>query len=179
MIGVAWGFVAVPTPELSYLANVEGEHQEWWNENAPSGWPPAEISRAEHASRVGTLQETLSSSMRHLRARRTLAGWPFYSVEGAVWSDMRTGRADLVSGTFVRQHLLPVPPFRYGAPTQIRWPGQVANTLVYAVLLAVPWLYWRLRVAHFRRKRRQCVACGYAAGVSPKCSECGHTLRVR
>ncbi len=56
------------------------------------------------------------------------------------------------------------------------WPGFAINTLFYATLL---WLLipgpFALR-RFIRRKRAQCPACGYPAGESAVCSECGRAL---
>ncbi len=56
------------------------------------------------------------------------------------------------------------------------WPGCAINTVFYATVL---WLLipgpFALR-RFIRRKRGQCPACGYPAGESAVCSECGKEL---
>lgn len=54
------------------------------------------------------------------------------------------------------------------------WPGLLGNTAMYAALIAVPWLLLRRRRLNHRRKRNQCLACGYELGTGvERCPECG------
>jgi len=61
-------------------------------------------------------------------------------------------------------------------PRRPRWPGLLVNTGFYAALLWLlipgPIAMWRL----IRRHRGLCVRCGYPAGESRTCSECGAAL---
>jgi len=57
-------------------------------------------------------------------------------------------------------------------PLRPVWPGLIVNTLVYAVLIATPFLLRR----YLRVKRALCPKCGYPSGTSPTCTECGTPL---
>jgi hypothetical protein len=129
-------------------------------------------------------------------------GWPFLSLSS--WFDVHTERIELPPGTkphsFRMDHVVdprwgipmsfvsadsdPSNPMNVGpgrpriAPLRPIWPGLAINTIFYATIL---WLLWiaRARVRRFIRIRRhRCPACGYeiAAGVGPRCSECGAEL---
>jgi hypothetical protein len=92
------------------------------------------------------------------------AGWPMLSM-GSRQFDIRD-KSLYEPDVPVRQRLIRLRP---------RFPGFAINTIFYAaivsVLFAVPGAV-RRRV---RRKRGQCVACGYSLrdNVSEKCPECG------
>jgi hypothetical protein len=65
---------------------------------------------------------------------------------------------------------------RLPPPLTPQWPGFAVNTLIYA---SVPWLIlgpFALRRT-IRRRRGQCIACGYPVGDSPVCTECGAAVR--
>ena len=102
------------------------------------------------------------------------AGWPIRSMEGLVWQaserpityDAAWALPSDTSPTLPAILLRPI------------WPGFAINTLFYATIL---WLLipgpFALR-GFIRRKRGQCPACGYPAGESAVCSECGKELRL-
>lgn len=176
---VAWASVAGPTANTSYQVNILDTHRTWWTANTPTGWSPAPPKRVSHKPRIGVLQVELSSERAQYVATRTLAGWPFYSLEGATWSDLRTGRSNLSRGTFVLQDMVGIPGLRWRFPARLRWPQAIANAIVYAILMAIPYVYWHSRVniiAYVRRRRGACAACGYPVGPSPVCSECGRSI---
>lgn len=64
-------------------------------------------------------------------------------------------------------------------PTRVLWPGLAANTAVFALILAAPFLLRRGFVFARRRRRARggrCVACGYdrrTIGAATPCPECG------
>jgi hypothetical protein len=64
-------------------------------------------------------------------------------------------------------------------PLAVRWPETIVNTLCSVlVLLTVRWLALKLLALprHLRKARHLCARCGYPAGTSPVCTECGRTL---
>lgn len=64
-------------------------------------------------------------------------------------------------------------------PLKIIWPGFVANTLLYAMLLySIFLLPLKLRFL-LRLKRGQCTKCGYPIGQSEVCTECGTQLILK
>jgi hypothetical protein len=53
------------------------------------------------------------------------------------------------------------------------WRGFLANSLLFATLLAIPILLRRFLRWHLGR----CLRCGFPIGTSPVCTECGHAIR--
>ena len=76
---------------------------------------------------------------------------------------------------------LRTPWFEADLPLRPLWPGFALNTLIYA---ALAWGLWQLPFAARRRrrkKRNQCLACGYSrAGLAEgaACPECGSASRI-
>ncbi len=72
-----------------------------------------------------------------------------------------------------------VPMGVYWLPLRPLWPAFAINTVFYATIL------WLLIPGPFamrrfiRHRRGQCRACGYPAGESAACSECGKELPRR
>lgn len=63
-------------------------------------------------------------------------------------------------------------------PRAVLWSGLVINTALYGTALLV-FVGGAPVVRRFHRRRRgQCEWCGYPAGVSAVCTECGATLRA-
>jgi hypothetical protein len=63
---------------------------------------------------------------------------------------------------------------------RLHWPGVLLNPLIFAVTawflcFAIP-AACRAAVRASRRRRRRCEACGYPAGTSGRCSECGTAI---
>ncbi len=115
----------------------------------------------------------------HANIRRVHAGWPTHTLRGyeITVEDNETGE---LSSKYrwalsARQDK---PPF----PLLPTWPGVAVNTPLYGVVL---WLLIRgpfvpRRVVRaIRVKRGGCTACGYPAGRSDVCSECGKPLPDR
>ncbi len=51
--------------------------------------------------------------------------------------------------------------------------GSIANTLIYAAMLWPLFVVLRVLQTARRRRRGQCLACGYDLAALPKCPECG------
>ena len=57
------------------------------------------------------------------------------------------------------------------------WPGFALNTLFYAGVLWLLFLFApRTLRRHVRARRGLCPACAYPVGDSPVCSECGRAV---
>ncbi len=120
-------------------------------------------------------------------------GWPLRAFRCRNNRDveMRIGRSKTAIS---RRYAMPtsggikLTPFSTGSaasawralPYQPIWPGVIANTLFYCVLLAGA-LFGPAHVQRAaRRSRGVCPKCAYPAGQSAACSECGASLhRVR
>ena len=101
------------------------------------------------------------------------AGWPLNSFDGEFFMTARG-----IEPSF----MLNVPQSMYEKvenyflPFKPTVPGFVVNSAIYG---GVPWLLFCgpfvLRRSH-RRKRKQCIACGYPIGNSDVCTECGNAI---
>ena len=60
-------------------------------------------------------------------------------------------------------------------PYEPIWPGFSINTIFYAAIVWMLFVFPLVLRRHVRRKRGQCAACGYSLrkNVSEKCPECG------
>lgn len=102
------------------------------------------------------------------------SGWPMFSFEGTYFktaNGMETSFMLVVPASlrgYIENYYIPLKP---------KWPGFVVNTALFG---GVPWLLicgpFVLR-RHQRRKRKQCVACGYPIGKSDVCTECGLAIK--
>lgn len=90
------------------------------------------------------------------------AGWPWRSAGGS--------QGEAPAGVWRARALSRF----YWIPFLPHWPGLLANTIFYALLVLTPvvlWRWWRLRR---RLKHGRCAACGYDLGGSDGvCPECG------
>jgi hypothetical protein len=64
-------------------------------------------------------------------------------------------------------------------PIAIRWPQFAANSMVFAMAVAVPIVVIKHAQAAHRKRGNRCEACGYPRGKSEVCTECGATLSRR
>lgn len=114
-------------------------------------------------------------------------GWPWPALATAWMMDRNTGatvEGSVEWGIPILKYRLPPPraPFSRRAPAVLPLrpygPGFLANTALYAVVVAglvygPLWLRGRLR-----RRRGRCPACGYNLRASPeRCPECGRPTR--
>ncbi len=134
------------------------------------------------------------------RALRTRAGWPLRSLAGEQWraavghlqgavravalpagSSAPGPEAVHVAAFPIQRNTASGTQYRL-APLRPIWPGFGINTLFYAAMLwlLIPGPFTLLALRRFiRRKRGLCPACGYPAGESAVCSECGKELPKR
>ena len=111
------------------------------------------------------------------------AGWPmralWYVEEYASQPALSRGRGGIALPSRAtgiaasgREHLraLPLRPI---------WSGLAADSFFYALVLAVPCLAPTPLRRFLRIRRGLCPACGYPAGSSAICSECGNAIAVR
>ncbi len=173
-VAVAWG-CAVRPGEHSTLHDIE----HYWPRGTPQGRPGP-----NWAVRYVGLGWTLdvfeyfpdgSGSPAEHDAALFRAGWPALTWHSMDWTDGPTKTLRRSAGWDVGLYTGEYPEL----PLRPIWPGFAINTLFYATLL---WLLipgpFALR-RFIRRKRGQCPACGYPAGESAICSECGKELSKR
>ncbi|MFT3686589.1 MAG: hypothetical protein QM783_17010 [Phycisphaerales bacterium] len=98
------------------------------------------------------------------------AGWPCRSFRGC---DYLTAGVQ----TSVPAPLVSVPAWIKAGGVQVpvepRWTGLIANTLIFAAPVALAWSAVTAWSTSRRRRRGQCLHCGYCASGLPVCPECG------
>jgi hypothetical protein len=194
---VAW--VGANCSLSSYQGSVAPASQaeeDWWHENAPStvaSNPEITWSCANSAASLdlltGLREPFQWGSPPWDQALVVRAGWPLPALTGQLWvpavprsSPRRTdyflakppALDSAVSRTLLTRrgstHRLLLFPLR-----PLLW-GFALNTALYCLvpsLIVVAFASFRRR---WRRRRHLCPSCGYPAGPSPRCSECGSSL---
>ena len=200
-VGVAWGVLFLPEPQLSASRLIRmgpGEHgwdyalsQEWSSTRAsirffPGVHPithPLGARKTDWSDLVTPNIESVSLSLIGGGEDGVLvvSGWPRHCLAGArsaTWLPTRHHNDNFTAGTLcVRSDSQSTSRnwFRYHLPATPLWPGFPANTAIYGgavfVLLSAPALVRSWR----RRRRGGCANCGYdVSGItSGVCPECG------
>jgi hypothetical protein len=183
-IAVAWG-IAIVTGGGRPSATGHNEMsmddtQAFWLRHAPADWRDAELLegvglgfRGRGRAHVLVIAE-LASPPQLVGVSHSDAGWPLLSLGFRAQHVVRQGVENMdVQGGW-RVHL---PRFKDRTlPLLPIWPGFAINTMFYALVL---WLLFAAPFAlrRWRRTRRgQCPKCGYPAGTSDVCTECGARL---
>ncbi len=102
-------------------------------------------------------------------------GFPFHCLEA--WDETRRSPERVVRRhNVIRRNQVDLTEQEF--PVAPRWPGFIANTLVYAATLAALWFIPRYIIARARRRRNHCPTpgCNYPLdGLKPgtPCPECG------
>lgn len=105
---------------------------------------------------------------------RLRVGWPFESMEGAVWEGTGTntvaidGAIPYGDDTRANLGILPLRPLAWGF---------TLNVVLYASVMGIIIEALRFVRGYLRRRRGLCPSCSYPAGQSTICSECGTRLR--
>lgn len=154
---------------------------------APSEW--RDLSHCCARLRLPTAEYAAGQAWMEYR-RLQVRGWPMLSMcceeqqhllmKNATWVT-RPGRLGIQ---------LWLPPWQGGfrkeipkmIPLEPVWPGFVVNTALFAGAMWASRQMFGAPLAIRRRKRRkrgQCVACGYPIGLSPVCTECGKPVTAR
>lgn len=110
------------------------------------------------------------------------SGWPFLSAV-AVHRKVETltsSRKIVVTTTWSTEWGVPVRTTGDRMPAAIPlrpiWRGVIGNAAVWTCVVGLAfWGAGRVRVAR-RRRRSQCVGCGYAVGGMERCPECGEEV---
>jgi hypothetical protein len=110
-------------------------------------------------------------------------GWPALSMCAAYRQQHPDGEAE-ASGPIVVQGRSGIPLAESSQITQppralpLRpiWPGFIADSVLYAVILGVLWFGPHAIRRSVRIRRRRCPACGHPVGTTSRCAECGSRL---
>jgi hypothetical protein len=108
-------------------------------------------------------------------------GWPLVSMswKGSIASSLRfAGVHGAISMDRSYPGELGRAPMSFKAqlPLVPIWPSFAVNTLFYALVLWLPVCGPFALRRYVRRRRGRCTECGYPAGTSPTCTECGAVL---
>lgn len=140
----------------------------------PDDWPDPDITWRKGIPGAETLTSMRGIGVEHMMiVERSRAGWPLPALEGWLYYEYAYDLSTRVTTTLRRDQGGLA--FRFGAqlPTRPLPAGVLLNILAWTI---APFLTLRapaiLRSA-LRRRRGLCHACGYPAGPSPRCSECG------
>jgi len=180
---VAWAAVVFNDGRMEERSTVEvgDESLRLWSAIVPADWTRRPDVEFVNTATFG--METLSLvDMDHgstpnawFRAlSRLKAGWPLRSFASMSLVDPNEDESQIISATKAIEF-----PFNLGAhrlPYGPMWQGLIANTIFFA---AIVWLMirgpWETR-RRWRELRGKCGACGYPAGDSSVCTECGYNL---
>jgi hypothetical protein len=203
---IAWSFAlfgSIDKNRFAVVSSSNGEVRQTggtvpiklaWPVNVPAEWP-SPVKRSQHSGR-GFRYENCFGLIRtdagysEYLISMTRFGWPFHSLEWTAGSERHTvagphlwrfgGRWISMPGP-VEQLLVQITgdfPARRRLPIDPVWPGFIANTALFAIGF---WLLLRSAGStrrFVRRRRGQCMSCGYPVGTSPVCTECGEPVQI-
>lgn len=157
-----------------------------WRHYAGEDWPdsahPPEWGRVEIFSlrsavcarstiAIGPVFDFASTRSEWWKIELLQTGWPLRSLRCASISSYETAPEARSAGVwFIGATPIPIEP---------EWCGALANTLFFTALL---WLLFRgpvLTRRRIRRRRGQCIWCGYPLRERRVCSECGRAVVFR
>ena len=182
-VGVAWGCAVVlrwrePVP-MSY-----GHVALSWPCQVPDDWPTFPYANQLNSKTsfgrttlTGRTGDTGGGRLNNLYVV-PIHGWAFKHSFG--WPRRSLSFDEVLhDGKILRHGALELPPavgrgrWYSRLPVCPSWFGFAVNTLLYAVILWLPFGTRRL----IRARRGLCPACAYPVGESPVCTECGGKLR--
>ncbi len=104
-------------------------------------------------------------------------GWPIRSASYFRIEPMGASSRREIDGLLVVTPTMPTAPTGV-LPLTLYWPGALANTLIYAAALLVPFTMYPIVRRHLRRRRGRCPACSYdlRATTTGICPECGAAI---
>lgn len=182
--------------------------QEWMNNQARAAEPPREhwfTFRVSEARGVGVSLVELSGSFTGRGTTLQLPNRVLVIRAGFPWRVMEAASAEepchwfsqkLPTSVFSPVATLPLSPqpmqqqlelprldlrtvTRNFIPLAPVWAALIANTIVWAFILALLVRGPRWVRGEIRMRRGLCRSCGYPVGVADRCTECGHVLPAR
>ncbi|MFT3686588.1 MAG: hypothetical protein QM783_17005 [Phycisphaerales bacterium] len=109
---------------------------------------------------------------------RIRAGWPLPILEGGSYSEIHSSHGEAASGTL---HTINLKSWwsndlkrHWQLPTGFAWGGLglLGNWAIWSAAIGIFLLPRALR-REMRRRRNQCLACGYPRPAADRCPECG------
>jgi hypothetical protein len=100
------------------------------------------------------------------------AGIPFRAFEGSAWAihTAPAAKREWLEGAIT------LGPNDAVIPMTIRWHGLVLNTVAFSLILWITPAGLRTARRRHRTAKGRCPACGYPAGPTAVCSECGASV---
>jgi hypothetical protein len=201
-VGVTWtiAYRLGPPSKDAVCPLTETKSERFWNRHRPPEWDGSllhSVRRWKSAGRTATVARAYgqapqgrpvgsSPSRAAFKTKRPLHlfdfryGWPFRSVRMTVylgaWADGReSDPPEMVGASTVPLSLFPDGPQLW--PLRPAWPAFLANTGVFG-LLVFSVIFGRCTLRSFLRLRQgRCLKCGYPIGTSPRCTECGTSVK--
>jgi hypothetical protein len=159
-----------------------------WYESVPETWPAApEVTLllagvcVDGGESVYGLGDKFSQPPNGFRINWRESGWPFramrsyYVEESGPLADPRNNR--VVGIERPRE-----PPFSKTGPSPALlpylpiWPGFLANTVIFTLVLGLITRSASGAARRFRARAGKCPSCGYCVRAASRCSECGRSL---
>ena len=199
-VAVAWGGMVTTVSRGQVTARPATPGERWWV-SVPTDWPATPrtvlepdasadlvlqqmrsvasrlLFRASHASQRAWDPHTGAGASRSFHLSRLRCGSPMLSLQMRVgWVDSGVAARPIRLRQFDGAFHTPgfgryIPPLVL--PVRPVWPGFAVNTLCYAALLGIVLAIPGMVRTAVRRRRGQCIHCGYPIGVSEVCTECG------
>lgn len=196
-IAIAWSlaaFVGVPPPPARQIPPAQpptwpGQVSDWWPEpnevHIGRWWCCTTVHAFAHSvRRWEDLNALTKASEAMLSCNLYIAqwGWPMRSLEFqwphsqnmlvSIWLFKRPTEAALRTGLPVSTSITRSPE-RTHLPLMPVWQGFVVNSLAYSAIIAASLLAPGAARRARRRRRGQCLACGYELAGLAMCPECG------
>lgn len=181
-VAVAWTCAQGHTDYLNIEEHPPSlDELRWWNERGPQDFPrsPVGVSEAYGFGLTLALLWELEEQVHHTlgdNVGRFRSGWPMRSAERSRWVERTKGvvvdqdAAHIPLWWSTKDAVIPLRPL---------WLGFAVNTLFFAIVAASVWTPIVALRRYSRRRHGQCPACGYPAGVSAVCTECGRAVSPR
>jgi len=197
---VAWGVLVLHAkyPNLS-VRSTHTTGAFTWPMPMPSGWPAVASEQQHHrllgvtlhrfAAVHGSLQQQQGTNVRQTHQfTGQKSGWPLRSMACyQVWTmevSLQHSSAMFYDGAWNRlsrgrflpiwaSHQWPAQGWFMKLPLLPITAGFITNTLIYASVLWLAFVALGVLRTSRRRRRGQCLACGYDLAALPRCPECG------
>lgn len=196
-IALAWACVAWSPTGGASLDNRPWDSNRGWPVPVPDDWwtytGPVSVERGfgmvlaknNFAGLARVSRESAEFEHSEVFAARLDAGWPWRSLTTHYVRIRRRPSPPFLTAPPPWECALEVRGMRRGVvrplalPCRPVWPGFLANTLLFGVLLGTGPHAISLIRRQSRIKRHLCPVCAHPIGTSPVCTECGAAVRSR
>jgi hypothetical protein len=184
------------SPRLPTVINVFGSDAaaKGWPITTPTPWP-AVTQWSQEGSYLNRRRIAWSQNQQRVTTHQMdveFYGWPFPALRRAQlwagrdnsprWSSAQSAGSAGAAGSAGGTSSGGISTF-VDTGLAVSWPGVFANPLFFALIawliFVAPIVAWRYLHHELRVRRGLCPSCGYPAGVSSLCTECGASLPSR